>query len=332
MFGLFKKKQRPPKNDGWTVWIAEPTHTDLCLVRRWGVITNTKVSSHQFNVYQNGNAFVVTMHFRDGKEVERDPTGLFKGGKCASIGDAWEAAASYTSDILNGSGMMGLPCQNAVIFDTTPGRDSFHLATFDYVNGAVQETRNFDPDSREPMACPVPPSQIGELQSARHHNAEQLSKVLDVAVYRMKSCPLASELLSEFPVRDQNFEGAKLRYVIFVSWCARRATIALSEAHRDQSMILGTMDALIQQQFEQLLGGDDKGFEFVIEAFGRFDQAFANVAKPGPTYWLGKAATSFIFGARFNGVDVKWMQRFLLPSNVLLQIHEDAKPIMVGLR
>lgn len=338
MFRLFKKPRRPTEDDEWTFWSAEPTRRDLHLVRRWGIVYITKVSNHQFNVYRSGTAFVVTMHSRDGKEVERDGTGLFRGGKCASIADAWEAVVSYTSDILIASGMAGLPTQQAVLLDTTPDQDTFHLATMKYVDGLCERTQHFDPDTRQPLASPVPPSQIGELESSRHHNTKLLSKVLDAAVFRMESCLLMAEVICEFGVRNDDFEGAKTRYVVFTSWCARRSTIVLLDDHRDADMLLGIMDGLIQQQFEQFFAADRKAFDFAVEAFERFDQAFANEAEPGFSWWLGQAAGSFIFGANFEAIVPdgdnleKWAKRFNLPSQVLIQIRADAKRILADLR
>lgn len=335
---MFKKTRRPSDDDELTLWSAEPTRRDLHLERQWGVVYITRVSNYQFNVYRSGTGFMVTMHSRDGEEVERDDTGLFRGGKCESIAEAWEAAVTYTSDILIGSGIAGLPSQVAYLFDTTPGQDTFHLATMKYVDGLCERTQHFDPDTRQPVASPVPPSQIGELELSRHHNTKLLSKVLDAAVFRMEACLLMAEVICEFGVRNDDFEGAKTRYVVFTFWCARRSTIVLLDDHRDTDMLLAIIDGLIQQQFEQFFVNDKKGFDFAVEAFERFDQAFANEAEPGFSWWLGQAAGSFIFGANFEAIVPegdnleKWAKRFNLPSQVLIQIHADTKPILAELR
>lgn len=336
---------KDPSEDVWTIWSAEPTRNDLSLVRRWGLTYSTK-ASHQFNVYQLGDAFLVTLHTPDGTEVERDATGLFHGGKCARIGDAWEVVAKYTSSILSACGMVGASPRAAVIFDTTPEQKTFHLSSFEYINGAVQETRNFDPDSRMPLASPVPPSRIPELNAVRHYNAELLSKVLDAAVYRMSKCPLAAELLSEFPARDESFEAAKCRYVMFVSWCARRSVIVLSKGHPDVLMILGIMDAQIQQQFEKMLDGMDSGLDLLTHTFSRFDGALNNKAMPwesategeAASYWLNRAAIDFIFAtncdwsfAKSDGLE-KWSTRLSLPVQVMLEVHAAAKAVLAGLR
>jgi hypothetical protein len=177
-------------------------------------------------------------------------------------------------------------------------------------------------------------------KSAPQHNVEQLSKVLDAVVYRMESCPLASAVLSDFSAHSESFRAAKHRYVIFVSWCARRAVISYSCGCPDQREIIELMDALIWQQFHQMLGGDDRMLELAEEAFGQFDQSLANFeADPGQATWrLGQTATSFIFAGKFDGIVPHperletWMMRWLLPMKVLTQIHTVAKPLVAGLR
>jgi hypothetical protein len=321
-------------HEDWTLFVAEPTRRRLLLARRWGVMLITNVSNEQFNVYQSGAGFLVTRHTRDGEEVEKDDTGFFCGGQKASIADAWEAVASYLSDLLHVSGRCDLPCQRAVVFDTTPGRQSYHLASLDYRDGSVHETLNFDPTSGESLACPVPPAQINELEASRRYQADLIAKLLDASVYRMKFCPLMGEVLSEGREDPQHFEGAKLRYVIFVSWCARRAAMTQYQGDRDFLMLGRMVDALIQSQFEQLFEGDTEAFDVAVDAFAQFDGAMANEDKPGPVWWIGKAVASFIFGANFDGhvPDAnnvpKWAKRFGLPPQVLTEIVRDGKRIL----
>jgi len=149
MFNLFGKRKRKQPARTVELFCVEPTRTDLELVRRWGVVTITGKSDQQFNVYRDGPGYIVTMQKRDGTEIDADETGLFKGGCCATILEAYERAASYLSDLIAASGMMSLPCTQIVLMDTTPGHDTGHLSMFEYAGGPVSESRYINPETGE---------------------------------------------------------------------------------------------------------------------------------------------------------------------------------------
>ena len=145
VFGLFKRWKRGKNEGDGTVWSADPTRSDLKLIRRWGVMTVTRQSDEQFNLYELENGYLVTMQMRDGAEVEQDGTGLFKGGQCQSIDEAYGRAASYLSDLIYASAMVGGSCLKIVIVNTTPGTDPCHLSTLEHDGHGVSEKKHNDP-------------------------------------------------------------------------------------------------------------------------------------------------------------------------------------------
>ncbi len=365
VFGWFRKRRSRPDGED-TVWVCEPTRTDLPLARRWGTLNDTGVSCVQFNVYRACDHFIVTRHMIDGAEIEDD--GVFRGGQCATITEAYRKMVSYLSDfqILGGLAKFS---QMTTIVETTPGLEPTQVGTIEFrevrrtadypMGGAVWVTECSDPETRQPLASTppsfsanehqrvaeyVPVSEMAQLDENRRHNAKLLSKVLDAAVFRMASCPLATEVVSEFAEDSANFDAAKSRYVVFTSWCARHAVFCLSETNDDAPMILAMMDALIQDQTKQMFLEDRTAIDAAVQAFQRFDQGLADdeshANEPDMTegWCLGNIAADFIFGAVFEQFTPdqtnpeQWARRCALPSNVYLDIYGDAKSILVDLR
>lgn len=197
------------------------------------------------------------------------------------------------------------------------------------------------------------PAEISELlsgsgiagpESPEGRNAELVSKVLDVAVYRMTTCPLAAELLTEFKDDEDGFRAAKTRYVIFTSWCARGAVYVHTKTHKYGSLLLAMTDELIERQLEQLCDDDGTSIDVALEAFSDFDRAIkqdeADGHNPdrGRGWFLGNTVASFVFGSRFTAFapdprnPQNWARMSALPIRVFLEIVTAAKPILAEIR